>query len=218
MKGIYKMKKILFSTIVVILEFGFSYFNKDISISNYDTPIDTNYCRAVDLPKQDISKDEESELKYMREEEKMAHDFYVVMYEKWGLRPFNNISKAEQRHMSVVKSMLDKYLIDDPVKNIGTGIFTNSEIKSLYENLLEQGNKSAIDALKAGAEIEEVDIADLMEAINNTDNKDLKLVYNNIMNGSYNHLRAFVRVLDRRGVKYEPKHLDKNLFDEILNK
>lgn len=211
------MKKILFLTTVVVMAFGFSYFNKDISISNYNTPIDTNYCRAVDLPKQDISESEEKKLKYMREEEKMAHDFYVIMYEKWGLRPFSNISKAEQRHMSVVKSMLDKYSIQDPVKDLTQGIFSNSDIKVMYENLLEQGNKSAIDALKAGAEIEEVDIADLMKAIDNTDNKDLKLVYNNIMNGSYNHLRAFVRVLDRRGVEYVPKHLDKNMFDEIIN-
>lgn len=217
MKGILKMKKILFLSVVVMLGFGFSYINSDSGVMNNVAPFDTSYCRAVDLPKQDISKDEESELKYMREEEKMAHDFYVVMYEKWGLRPFSNISKAEQRHMSVVKSMLDKYSIEDPISDMTPGIFSNNDIKELYNNLLEQGNKSAIDALKAGAEIEEVDIVDLMKAIDNTDNKDLKLVYNNIMNGSYNHLRAFVRVLDRRGVEYVPKHLDKNLFDEIIN-
>jgi hypothetical protein len=211
------MKKIIFLSAVVMLGFGFSYINSDSGIMNNVTPFDTTNCKAVDLPKQDISKDEEKELKYMREEEKMAHDFYFVMYEKWGLRPFNNISKAEQRHMSVLKSMLDKYSIEDPIKDMTPGIFSNVDIKGLHENLLGQGNKSEIDALKAGAEIEEVDIADLMKAINNTDNEDLKLVYNNIMHGSYNHLRAFVRNLDRRGVEYTPKHLDKNLFEEILN-
>lgn len=212
------MKKILFLTFVVFFVFGFSYLNKTSGAGNKENPLDTFYCRAMDLPKQDISSDEERELKFMREEEKMAHDFYVIMYEKWGLRPFNNISKAEQRHMSVVKSMLDKYSIQDPVKDLTQGIFSNSDIKVMYENLLEQGNKSAVDALKVGAEIEEVDISDLVRAIEGTDNDDLKLVYNNIMHGSYNHLRAFVRVLKRRGIEYSPKHLDKNLFEEILNK
>lgn len=214
------MKKILVLSIIALSFLSFSLIIKDNTFAESDlgnNPIDSFYCRALDLPKQDISKDEEKELKFMREEEKMAHNFYVVMYEKWGLRPFNNISKAEQRHMTVIKSMLDKYSIEDPIKDMTPGIFSNNDIKELYENLLEQGNKSATDALKAGAEIEEVDIVDLIRAIDNTDNKDLKLVYNNIMHGSYNHLRAFVRVLDRRGVKYVPKHLDKNLFEEILN-
>lgn len=212
------MKKILLLTVVALFVFGFSYLNNTSGLINNETLLDTFYCRAIDLPKQEITHDEESELKFMREEEKMAHDFYVAMYEKWGLRPFNNISKAEQRHMSAVNSMLDKYSIDDPVKDISTGVFTNSDIKGLYENLLEQGNKSAVDALKAGAEIEEVDIVDLMKAIEGTDNQDLKLVYTNIMHGSYNHLRAFVRNLNRRGVEYIPMHLDKSKFEEILNK
>ena len=211
------MRKILLLTVVVLFVFGFSYLNNAVSSNHNEILLDTFYCRAIDLPMQDISLDEEKELKYMREEEKMAHDFYVAMYEKWGLRPFNNISKAEQRHMSAVKSMLDKYSIDDPVKDISTDVFTNSDIKKLYENLLEQGNKSAVDALKAGAEIEEVDISDLMKAIEETDNNDLKLVYTNIMHGSYNHLRAFVRNLNKRGVEYIPMHLDKSKFEEILH-
>lgn len=215
------MKKILVLSIIALSILSFSFMKKDntfLSTNLSDTPYDSLYCRAIDLPKQDVSPDEEKELKYMREEEKMAHDFYILMFEKWGLRPFSNISKAELRHMSVVKSMLDKYSIEDPIKDMTPGIFSNTDIKELYNNLLEQGNKSAVDALKAGAEIEEVDIVDLMKAIDNTDNKDLKLVYNNIMNGSYNHLRAFVRVLDRRNVEYTPKHLDKDKFEEILNK
>lgn len=179
---------------------------------------DSLRCRAIDLPRQDISSDEESELYYMREEEKLAHDFYSQMYEKWGLRPFYNIRKSELRHTSVIKSMIDKYGLKDPVKDTKIGVFSNTEIGKLYNALIEQGNKSEIDALKTGAEIEELDIKDLLNAIRNTDNEDLKLVYGNLKKASENHLRSFMRNLERRGSGYSPKHLDSKTFNEILSK
>jgi hypothetical protein len=213
------MKKIIVLLVIAFAGLSFALLgiskNIDHSINNKITN-DSQFCRAINFPKQDISSAEEKELQYMREEEKLAHDFYSLMYEKWELRPFYNITGAEQRHMNAIKSMLNKYSINDPVKNISTGIFTNQDIKILYDNLVEQGNKSAIDALKAGAEIEELDIKDLMSAIKETDNDDLKFVYNNLMNGSYNHLNAFIRNLSRRNIEYSPKHLDKKTFDEIL--
>jgi hypothetical protein len=212
------MKKLLVLPIVGFTAFAFIGGNRHVNRMDTGTfSNDSQYCSAVNFPKQDISSDEEKELKYMREEEKLAHDFYSLMYDKWGLRPFYNISGAEQRHTSALKSMLDKYSISDPVKDQSIGVFTNRDIKNLYDNLIVQGNKSDIDALKAGAEIEEIDIKDLMSAIKDTDNDDLKFVYNNLMNGSYNHLRAFIRNLDRRNTGYSPKHLDRKTFDEILN-
>jgi hypothetical protein len=214
------MKKMIILLIIVLTTLSFSYLQNDKNDSGAsfkNSLIDSFHCRAVDLPKQDISSDEEKVLKYMREEEKMAHDFYYLMYEKWGLRPFYNITGAEERHIKAIKLMLDKYSIDDPVKDMSEGAFTNSNIKKLYDTFLEDGNKSVIDALKAGAEIEEVDIKDLMSSLNETNNDDLKIVYNNLMNASHNHLRAFVRNLNRRSVEYFPIHLDKNTFEEILN-
>lgn len=172
---------------------------------------------AIDLPKQDISAAEEKELLYMIEEEKMARDFYITMYEKWGLRPFANIKKAEQKHMDAIESMLNKYGFANPEKDAAVGDFKNHKIKNLYSTLLEQGNKSALDALMAAAEIEEVDIKDLMDAIKNTDNKDLAIVYNNLKRASENHLRAFTRNITRRDGTYTPKHLDDKYYNEIVN-
>jgi hypothetical protein len=214
------MKKILVLSVIAFFVFSFSFLkeknNINFSISG-KMPNDTSYCRAGNFPKQDISRTEENNLKYMREEEKLAHDFYSQMYDKWELRLFYNISGAELRHMNALKSMLDKYSISDPVKDKSIGTFTDNDIKKLYENLIEQGKKSEIDALKAGAEIEEMDIKDLISAIKDTDNEDLKFVYNNLIGGSHNHLRAFIRNLDRRNIDYSPKHLDIKTFEEILN-
>ena len=57
---------------------------------------------------------ESASLQYMREEEKLAHDVYVTLYAKWGLRIFNNISGAEQRQTDAIVTLLNRYGISDP--------------------------------------------------------------------------------------------------------
>ena len=217
------MKKLLVLSIIALVAISLGFLS-DNTVSTRNTSsiiksnhIDTFYCGATEFPKQDLSPTEEKNLLYMREEEKLAHDIYSQMYDKWNLRPFLNITGAEERHMNAIRSMINKYALNDPVKDMKAGVFTNMEINKLYTVLIEQGNKSELDALKAGAEIEEIDIKDLMEALKDTDNKDIGFVYNNLKNASGNHLRAFIRNIERRGSTYVPKHLDKKTFEEILN-
>ena len=165
-----------------------------------------------------ISDDERNGLIYMREEEKLARDVYTVMYGKYNLKPFKNITGAEQRHMDFIKDLLVKYDIDDPVKSDETGLFTNDELKNLHDKYIEQGNISLIDALKTGAEIEEADIRDLNKQLDLVKSNDIIDTYTYLKNGSENHLRAFVRNLSRRGIEYSPLFLSKDEYDSILKK
>ncbi len=164
-----------------------------------------------------ITEEERQSLIYMREEEKLARDVYLKMLEKYNARVFSNISDAEYRHMAFVKDLLDTFKIEDPVKTCDIGVFTNADLSAACSRLVEQGNISLIDALKAGAEIEELDIADLDRELKKVTNDQIIKTYNYLKQGSENHLRAFMRNLDRRGGTYEPKHLSKKEFDEILN-
>ena len=52
--------------------------------------------------------------------------------------------------------------------------------------------------------IEETDIDDLADAIASTTRRDIKTVYSNLLQGSLNHLHAFVSTLEKFGVIYEP--------------
>ncbi len=213
------MKKLILLSLVLIsfISLSFAVLNSGKAGNFQRSSNDSFYCRAVDFPKQEVSEKEKDELVYMREEEKLAHDFYSLMYDKWGLRPFGNIKEAETRHMQAVKSILDKYSIKDPVASMDNGSFTSDKIRNLYDNFVKQGSISAKDALFAGAEIEEVDIADLIKGIKETDNDDIKFIYNNMKNASGNHLRAFVRNLGKYGVDYSPKHLDTETYREFIN-
>ncbi len=146
----------------------------------------------------DLSEAEAEGLSFMREEEKLARDVYLTLYEQWGIRIFQNIAKAEETHMSAVAGLLERYGLPDPAADTAVGVFANPELQALYDQLVEKGSQSLADALRVGALVEEVDIIDLEDYIDQTDNEDLLLVYQNLLKGSYNHLRAFTSTLEKQ--------------------
>lgn len=142
-----------------------------------------------------LSDTEISDLLFMREEEQMAHDLYMVWYEIYAIPIFRNIADAETTHASEVQFLLDRYQIpSDMIGTLSSG-YNNPDIQALADALADQGAQSLTDALKAGVAIEETDIADLDKAIANTTRSDIIQVYNNLRNGSENHLSAFTRQL-----------------------
>jgi hypothetical protein len=142
-----------------------------------------------------LTADEIAGLQFMREEEKLAHDVYVTFYQQYGLTIFNNIASSEATHMAAIKMLLDRYGIADPAAGQPIGVFTNPDLQALYNQLIAQGNQSLAAAVQVGVTIEEVDIRDLQTRLAGTTHADIKQVYTNLMNGSYNHLRAFTRTL-----------------------
>ncbi len=162
-----------------------------------------------------ITAFEKQSLSFMREEEKLAYDVYTLMYSKWSLMPFQNISNSESNHMAAVKTLLDRYELKDPAQT--SGVFVNTTLQQLYQTLITQGNSGEIEALQVGAAIEEIDIRDLKEQLLQIKKEDIRIVYGNLMRGSRNHLRAFVSNLSMRGITYKPQYLGQQEFDEIIN-
>ncbi len=178
------------------------------------SPMDT--LDVSTLPAENLSPDEIDGILYMREEEKLARDVYLTLYNATGLRVFENIARSEQTHMDAVLNLIEKYNLTDPAEDKGIGEFTNPEIQALYDQLVSRGETSNIEALKVGALIEEVDIKDLEEWLSKTDNEDIKLVFESLMAGSENHLRAFTRVLvNSYGVEYSPQVLSEGEYRSI---
>ncbi len=73
-----------------------------------------------------LTDSEKATMMYIREEEKVARDVYIAMYELWGAAVFSNISISEQRHMDAVLNLLVKYGVPDPVADKGIGEFTET--------------------------------------------------------------------------------------------
>ena len=153
-------------------------------------------------------------LMLMREEEKMAHDVYSSFYDKFGLRVFANIANSESKHMEAVLWLINSYKLTDPASN-ELGVFENADIQNLYNKFIAEG-VNEVEALKIGAFIEEYDIADLEKLISETGNMYIVRVYTNLLNGSKNHLRAFVKNLSSRNVVYQPSVLSQTEYAEII--
>ncbi len=70
---------------------------------------------------------------------------------------------------------------------------------------MKTGSESLAAALLVGGDIEEIDILDLEERIEGTDKADIIQVYDRLLSGSENHLRAFVSTYERQtGEDYAP--------------
>ena len=95
-------------------------------------------------------------------------------------------------------------------------MFENEELQTLYDDLVELGSLSTIDALTVGAAIEEIDIRDLVSFMD-TDKADILAVYEMLLLGSRNHLRAFDNQLAKNGVDYEAQYLSQTDYDLIAN-
>jgi hypothetical protein len=164
-----------------------------------------------------LSDDEVAGLLWMREEEQLAHDVYVVLGELWGLRIFDNISASESTHIEAVSELLDRYAVDDPADGNAPGTYTDPAIQELYDQLVADGSMSLEAALAVGALIEELDISDLQDRMAGTEIDEILTVYAALERGSRNHLRAFTSQLESRGVPYEPTRLAPAVFDAIVS-
>lgn len=173
-----------------------------------DTDTDTDSSRTLDF-------NEQTHLVFMCEEEKLARDVYITLGTQYpGAKVFGNIDDSEERHKCSVADMLTKYAVANPSTNDNVGVFTGEDygwyFTEKYAALIKRGSVSALEALYVGAFIEELDMLDINQCpkvivetdngINDvsecgkvyTDNPDIQRLYESLLEGSKNHLRAYV--------------------------
>lgn len=190
--------------------------NAALSVENQDAAeaqVHTNL--ALDA-NSDLSEAEVEGLLFMREEEKLAGDVYRYLYNLWGSAVFQNIAESEDMHTESVLALLNAYGIADNTP-AQAGQYSNAELQALYGELTAQGSQSLQDAFLVGAAIEEIDILDLESRMAQTGNTDILQVYENLVSGSENHLRAFVRVIENQTRQtYSPQYMTQAQYDAIL--
>jgi hypothetical protein len=185
---------------------------KNIEINN----IDNVQSQVNILPKESLSVEELNSLAFLREEEKLAMDVYITLYNKWGVKIFDNISKSENSHMSLVLSLLTKYDLPDPVGSNTVGIFKNTNLQALYNQLVLEGNKSPLNAYIVGATIEDLDLFDIKMALLKIDNQDIRYVFDILAKGSRNHMRSFYKNIVNAGGTYTPQYITNDEFKTII--
>ena len=176
------------------------------TVSSEVVVVETAVASSLD-PSTSLSQEEIDALLFMREEEKLARDVYNYLAVQWGMPVFSNIASSEQTHMDSIVTLIDQYGLTDPASD-QSGVFTNQSLQDLYSSLIAQGSISIEEAFKVGAAIEEIDILDLQNRLLLTAHPDIQLVFENLLNGSYNHLNAFAtNLFNRTGITYVPQYL-----------
>lgn len=165
-------------------------------------------------PLPELTATDANALLFMLEEEKLARDTYTSLNNLWTLNQLANIKDSEQSHMNAIKNLLNRYEIDYDVLPIGE--FYNQDLQDLYDQFMSDGALSEVNALVVGATIEDLDILDLEDFINGTENTALISVFESLQCGSRNHLRSFVSGIENRGGTYTPQFLSQTQYETIL--
>jgi hypothetical protein len=163
-----------------------------------------------------LSEQEAADLRFLREEEKLARDVYTALTGQVAM-VFANIATSEQRHMDQVLALLVQHGIEDPAAGMEPGRFRDATLQALYTALVAQGSRDPNAALAVGAEIEELDIHDIRRLRTHTARPEILALYDSLELGSRNHLRTFYGRITAAGQTYTPRHLDQASFDAIVS-
>jgi len=121
------------------------------------------------------------------QEELLAHDIYTYMVQRYPtLTEVNNIIKSENEHREQVAILLESRGIARPSDY---GIYADT-----YKTLKNMVDMSLTGAIEAGIMVEIGDIDHLLEEYQKITDVDIRRVFENIGGGSFNHLRAFLRM------------------------
>jgi len=154
----------------------------------------TGDCLATPIDADGYAYTEEqvASLLFMIEEEKMAGDLYEAFYAQTGLRVFDRIANAEDRHMDTLINQAELAGLDiDGILALPAGEFLNTELQAQFNELWAAGSLSTDAAMAVGQQVEQADIADLADAIVAVVGTPLEAVYSHLEAGSVRHLAAF---------------------------
>jgi len=184
-----------------------------IGCSKDETGVDS----LMDQSMLELSTEEQMDLSFLREEEKLARDVYLYNYQLYGATIFSNIPSSEQTHMDKVLELLELAALEDSMTSNEIGSFENEDLALLYTQLTQQSATSLEEALKVGALIEDLDIADIETMMEHTTNSALLSVYSNLVCGSKNHIRAYSRNIEAAGESYTPQYISAEYYTLILS-
>ncbi len=141
-----------------------------------------------------LTEEQKDELFFIYQEEKVARDVYITLGKLYPREiTFASIQLSEQRHIDAAQRLCEKYSIDiSAVDEDQVGNFVLPVLQDLYDTCIGLGEESLLDALRVGELVEVTDIKDLDHAINDLNMPDDVIrVYENLREGSYNHLEVF---------------------------
>ncbi len=163
-----------------------------------------------------LTADEIEFLYAMREDEKLSKDLYTAFAVRFPpVVPFSKISAAEATHVAAIEKVLAYYEIE--FLALGeAGVFVDPQRQERYNTLLLQGTV-LLNAYLAMAALEEENVAVYTSVATDAANTNIKMLLENMVRSSSNHLKAAVRQITALGGSYVPTTLEQAAFDQIIS-
>jgi len=162
----------------------------------------------------DLTADEIEFIYAVREDEKVARDLYFSFFGTFGLKPFENIGKAEDNHIKATEKLFDYYEIDYPALS-ENGKFENAIRQKLFDSLLLKGTPE-LEAFKVMAMLEESNIVEYGEVLKTIANPNIKIVIENLARASANHFKAAIRQITALGGTYTPALMTQEQYRAVI--
>jgi hypothetical protein len=149
-----------------------------------------------------LTDEQKDTLFFIFQEEKVARDVYITLGKLYpDEKTFADIQLSEQEHILSAQVLCERYGVDTSDVNLSleddfVGQFELHVMQELYNQCIELGQVSLLEALKVGQLIEVTDIDDLEKAAEGMPS-DVVNTYENLKSGSLNHLAAFEAAISR---------------------
>ncbi len=163
-----------------------------------------------------FSPEDQKSVEHMIEEERLAVELYQMLAKVWDQPIFKEILAEEKVHLVRVQRLGKKYHVEESQREYGE--YLDQNLQNLFNGFRIRANASEKEALLVAAEFEERDIVDLQKYFNTTDNADLIITYEFLLEEAKDHLRIIYKVLSEKGINYTPVYMHEDYFNEIVRR
>lgn len=149
-------------------------------------------------------------------DELAARDLYAELDQQTRRPIFQNIGRAEVHHRDMIVELLKLGGVEVPAEP-KAGAYGDAEIDQVYAELLALGQQGELEAFRAGAAFEELDITELEREMAREELSDPeRQLLTALRDASVRHLRAFRRQIVRVGGTPERTHLSEERLNALL--
>ena len=163
-----------------------------------------------------LSMEETESLKFTAEQEKLSVELYLYAFSAYNLPIFQEIANKKTRHLTEVRAVMEDLDVEDPTEGIGVGVFNNTEIQTLYNQMRSRIEEGQNNAFIAALTVEESIIHFSGISLSETSNNTLIELYEAIICGSKNHFRTFYSELTT-SKSYVSQYFTQEEFSDIVN-
>lgn len=173
--------------------------------------------KQPEQPPTELSSVDRANLTSIHDDKKISRDINLEFFKRHELPLFQRLSDKDARQLDSIKAFILRNQVKDLTLNADSGKYGSEAQSKLAQKTVERGAKSQGEALKAAAEVQELQILAIQKAQEQSTDKSFIVFLKTVLDSVKFNLRTYVGALRKTANEaYEPQQLEKTAFDEIM--